>query len=269
MEDIFFVTKCEHKISNYSLDIKTDTRGDYYVTFPFDIICIKNLVFIREWSDEQKYLKSIESYQDLIPNIVLNKNTQQISGANNEIGITDYEFVNKHTIKFTPVAGHRQIDINPDLVPHHRYIIDMYADPKTCPRCAGSGFVRDINIDSSGKLRKVTGANKIKQRIIKALMTPLGSQPYNPTFGSELNSMVGKVITDTTRIVLQKTIVNCIDNLVAAQSIDLEPEERILSLQGITVDTPYEDKTIFTVKVVVLSETAERIDCSIGFNLGE
>lgn len=269
MEDLLFVTKCDHRISSHVLDIKTDTDGNNYVTFPFDIICIKNLIFIRSWNDEQLYLESIADYRDLAPYIITNKNTQQISGANNEIGITDYEFVGKNIIKFTPVAGHRQVDVDPNKVPKNIYLIDMYADPKNCPRCEGTGVVKDLNISSSGKLVKAVGKNKIKQRVWKALMTPLGAQPYDELFGSELNSMVGDVITDTTRIVLQKTIVNCINNLIKDQPEDLTDDERIYSLQGITIDTPEQDKTIFLVKVVVLSAAGEYIDCSIGFNLGE
>lgn len=265
MEDIFFVTKCDHRISNYELSIKTDSAGNNYVTFPFDIICIKNMVFIRTWNDEQKYLASIEDYRDLLPNIVTRSNSQQISGANTEIGITDYEFVDKHTIRFAPGA----VSTDSTLVPKPIYLIDMYADPKNCPRCEATGVVKDININQSGKLLKVTGRDKIKQRILKALMTPLGAQPYDATFGSELNSMVGNVINDTTRIVLQKTVVNCINNLIQNQPVDLEDDERILSLQGITIDTPTDDQTVFFVKVIVISYNGEYIDCSIGFNLGE
>lgn len=269
MEDLLFVTKCDHKISNYILDIKTDKEGYYYVEFPFDIICIKNMVFIRSWSDEQKYLASIDDYRDLAPYISINRSTQQISGANNEIGITDYIFVNKRIIKFTPVEGHRQIDLTPGKIPQNIYLIDMYADSGNCPRCEATGVVKDLNITSNGKLIKATGKNKIKQRVWKALMTPLGMQPYNQTFGSELNSMVGDVVSDTTRIVLQKTIVNCIDNLIKEQPADLDDSERIYSLQGITIDTPDQDKTAFLVKVIVLSADGEYIDCSIGFNLGD
>ena len=264
MEDIFFVTKCDHRISNYELDIKTDEHGDNYVTFPFDIICIKNMVYIRTWNDEQKYLASVQDYRDLATNIITPQNRQQISGANNEIGITDYIFVDKHTIKFAPGA----VVADSNLVPKPRYLIDMYADPKNCPRCEATGVIKDLSIDQRGRLVKVTGSDKIKQRILKALMTPLGAQPYDVTFGSELNSMVGNVITETTRIVLQKTIVSCIDNLIQNQPEDLDPEERILTLQGITIDTPTNDNTVFFVKVIVLSYNNEYIDCSIGFNLG-
>lgn len=265
MEDIFFVTKCNHRISNYELDIKTDDLGNNYVTFPFDIICIKNMVFIRTWNDEQKYLASIQDYRDLVPSIITKNNTQQISGANNEIGITDYVFVDKRTIRFSPGV----VTVDTDIVPKPRYIIDMYADSKNCPRCEATGVIKDLNIDQYGKLVKVTGKDKIKQRILKALMTPLGAQPYDPTFGSELNSMVGNIINETTRIVLQKTIVTCIDNLIQNQPVDLEDDERILTLQGITIDTPTEDQTVFFVKVIVISYNGEYIDCSIGFNLGE
>lgn len=266
MEDIFFVSRCDHRISNYELNIQADEHGDLYAELPFDIVCEKNMVYIRSWDAEQKYLESIEDYRDLPRTIITNRNGQKITGLNTEIGITAYNFVNKHLIKFDTGAP---IDINPDLVPKNTYLLDAYADPKHCPRCFGTDVIKDININKQGKLEKVQGKNKIKQRVLKALMTPLGAQPYNETFGSELNTMVGQAISETTRIVLQKTIINCVNNLILEQPEDLEPEERIRSILGITLDTPKTDVTVLYVKVVVLSDAGESVDCSIGFNLGE
>ena len=139
--------------------------------------------------------------------------------------------------------------------------------PDTCPRCNGTNVVKDIFITDSGNAKYVTEDNKIKQRVLKALMTPLGSSPYDVTFGSELNSLIGQPITENLRITLQKTIVNAVQNLIDNQDASLDSKERINAIQGITLDTPDEDKTLLYVTVIVSSDAGSLIDCSIGFDL--
>ena len=268
MEDILFVSKCNHKITNYELNlIKKD--DDYIAKLPCPIILDKRFIFIRSWEDQQRYIASLTDYTD-IQAIVVNRNTDApISGIINEIGITDYSFAGNDTLKFSKTGGVYPIDVEKNRIPPTKYLIDFIAVPKTCPRCLGTNIIKDINVNQWGKLTKVTGSDKIKQRVLKALMTPLGMSPYDETFGSELNNLVGDVINETTRIVLQKTIVNCIDNLITNQSSDLSPEERIQTIAGITLDTPDDEKTSLFVTVIVVSATGEYINCSIGFNLGD
>ena len=268
MEDILFISKCDHCIKNYELNIKEE-NGYFVAEFPCDVVLDKKNIFIRSWEDEQAYLESLTSYTDLTTGIRNLSANAPISGVNAEIGITDYEFIARNKIRFLPVEGHRTVNPDKNLVPKNKYLADFIADPKICPRCGATGVIKDLNINQSGRLTKVTGSQKIKQRVIKALITPLGMSPYNQAFGSELNTMVGDVITDTTRITLQKTIVNCIDNLIADQPAELNDDERILTIGGIMLDTPDEDKTVLYVKVIVVSAKGEYIDCSVGFNLGD
>ena len=269
MEDILFVTKCNHKIKNYKLHIVKESDGAYTAEFPCDIVMDKRYIFIRSWDTEQNYIDSVNSYTE-IPTTIKNTSTvAPVSGVSAEIGIQDYIFISNKKIQFTDTNGEYPVVVNDELVPQPEYLVDFVADPKTCPRCLGTGVVKDLNINNAGSLTKVTGGQKIKQRVLKALITPLGMSPYDNTFGSELNLMVGNVITDTTRITLQKTITNCIQNLIDNQPEDLDASETIQTIGGITLDTPTEDKTALYVQVIVISATGEYIDCSIGFDLGE
>lgn len=267
MEDIFFVTKCDHKITGYELKIKGEP-GNYYAVFPVPPVALKNRIYIRSWNDEQEYLKKAESYKT-VQSAIFNKNmSAPISGANAIIGITDYEFVDDVTIKFlTPSAGKPTVNPDPNIIPNNKYLVDFTAKPETCPRCNGTGVIKDLNINQSGSLEYVTGANKIKQQVLKTLMTPLGSSPYDVSYGSELNSLIGQVITDNVRITLQKTIQNAVQNLIDKQGTNLTDEERINAIQGITIDTPDTERTLLYVTVLVSSVAGELIDCSIGFDL--
>ena len=267
MEDIFFVTKCDHRVSNYELTIKEED-GEYVTTFPAPIIQQKNRIFIRSWDDEQKYIERASSYQTVQTPIKNKSINAPISGANASIGILNYKFIAPDKIQFAEaIPGRPTIHVDPAIVPPNKYLADFIFVPDTCPRCNGTNVVKDIFITDSGNAKYVTEDNKIKQRILKALMTPLGSSPYDVTFGSELNSLIGQPITENLRITLQKTIVNAVQNLIDNQDASLDSKERINAIQGITLDTPDEDKTLLYVTVIVSSDAGSLIDCSIGFDL--
>jgi hypothetical protein len=198
----------------------------------------------------------------------------QLVGPNALIGINDYIFVNETTILFglTPAPGKRQIDVTEGKIPAEKYLIDYTANPAGCCRCGGTGIVRDINIDNVGKAVYVTGKSKIKQRIIKCLLTTLGTSPYDVRFGSELQNLVGQSITDEIKITLQKTIVQAVTYLIQNQPAEYEDAEAIDCIKGITIGTlngadAIGSETVLLVKVVVISRAGETIDCSIDFNL--
>ena len=267
MEDVFFVTTCNHQIKNYELTI-TGTPGNYIAKFPVPPIQLKNRIYIRSWNDEQKYLKNITSYKDVQHPIYNTAIDAPVSGANAIIGITDYAFIADDTIKFLePTAGRPTVNPDPALVPQNKYLVDFTAIPEKCPRCNGTSVIKDINVDNTGRAVYVQDGEKIKQRVLKALMTPLGTSPYDVTFGSELDSLIGQTITESLRISMQKTIVNAVQNLIDNQATELTEKERINAIQGITIDTPDADLSTLYVKVLVSSVAGELIDCSIGFNL--
>ena len=260
MEDLFFVSKCPHKIQNYTLPVY-EHNGKYRAKFPCKVIPSKARIYIRTWNDEQKYIREHTS-GNVQPKLMSYSN---IIGANAVIGITNYEFVAKDEIEF----GDNVIDLSG--FPANIYLADFIADPKDCPRCGGQGIVKDITIDNYGRVVTVTGKNKIKQKVLKALMTPIGTSPFDETYGTELYDLVGRVITEDTRIVVQKLIVDCITYLIKNQGAELTTAERIKSLKGITLDVIQDESKlsarVLLVKVVVTNEDNEEIDCSINFNL--
>jgi len=273
MQDILMVTLCDHRIQNYQLKIDGKQRGEYTATFPVEPIQSRGAIFIRSWEDEQKYLKSLKSFEYAQSHIFYNGSGAQrwdtpISGANAKIGIGGFAFISPRTIKFDVLPGeYRTVDPNPDLVPQNIYLVDFYCDSKNCPRCGGKNFVVDLAVLDTGSFAYVTGRDKIKQRVVKALLQPIRSCVSDYSFGSELNYMVGKVITDDLRIVMQATISDAVRNLIQNQPEDYLPEERIYALTGITIEAAPFAADAFFVKVIVQSEAGETIDCSVAFKL--
>ena len=268
MQDIFFITKCDHRINNYELQIK-ESGSDLIAKFPCVPVRVKSNIFIRSWQDQQKYIAELASYKDAQSYILYQGDgaariDAPINGANAKIGITNYEFISEDTIKFLDTS---KINIDKNIVPRNKYLVDFTADPLTCPKCNGTLVIRDINIDQTGKAAYVEGKDKIKQRVVKALLTPLGSSRFDELFGSELNTLIGGTITDETRITIQTTITNAINNLIADQPTSYTDEETINAIEGMTIEQDPSDATKLYVKVSVSNEVGEIIDCAIGFNL--
>lgn len=274
MQDILMVTLCDHRIRNYELKIDGDKRGEYTARFPVTPIQSQGLIFIRSWEDEKRYLASLKSFKYAQSYMFYNGSgnvhwNTPVNGANKHIGIGGWAFIEPNVIKFDVLPGeYRTVDPNPELCPRNIYLVDFFVDPKHCPRCGGKNFVVDFALDDTGNLKYVTGKDKIKQRVVKALMQPIRSCVSDYQFGSELNLLVGRVITDDLRIIMETTIVNAITHLIQNQPEDYTPEERIASLSGITIEAAPNAVDAFFVKVIVVSDTGEEVDCSVAFKLG-
>jgi len=261
MYDIFFVSKCPHKIQNYTLTLYKH-NDTYRAKLPCEVIPNKALTYIRAWDAEQKYIREHNS-NNIQSKLVSTKN---IVGANAQIGIHDYDFVSPTEIEFHPGAINME-DLVPPVI-----LIDFTANPKDCPRCTGTSVIKDITIDNKGRAVLVTGVNKIKQRILKALMTPLGTSPFDETYGTELYSLVGTTIKEDTRIIIQKQIVDCVNYLITNQSANLTDEERIASMSGLSLDVIPSQNGAGTytllIHVKVKNAVGTEIDCAINFDLG-
>lgn len=272
MEDILFVSVCKHRIQNYKLHI-VERDGRYFAKLPTVPVRIPTLIYIRSWEDERNYIAATEDYKDLqsyaffnsLGNVSVNTPLQ---GANAKIGFTHYAFTAPDEIEFLKDENDEyEIDTRKGVLPTPVYLIDFTADPKYCPRCMGTSVVKDVFIDDTGKGRIITGKEKIKQQVIKALITPVGWDVADPEYGSELSSLVGRVVTDDVRIIMQTTIMNCVNHLINNQPPTYTDEETIRGLDGITIEELGNGNDAFAVKVIVTNALGEKIDCSVAFNL--
>ena len=275
MQDIFMLTLCDHKILNYKLNILGDKRGEYTAKFPFPPIQSPGYIYIRSWEDEQLYMKHLKSYTQANSyvtqnNLGVNKNSVIVTGPNKLIGIGGYAFIDDVTIKFDVLPGkYKTVHPEKDLVPQNVYLADFRCTTDNCPRCNGTGFVVDLAFDSTGNLQYVTGGNKIKQRVVKALLQPVGSCVSDQNFGSELQNMVGTYMSEEVSLGLQITVVSALQNLINSQPVYYTDEERIASVKGISVDSRDDYPGTFFIRVVVMSAAGEEIDCSVAFKIGE
>lgn len=280
MNDTLFVTVCNHKVQNYKLTIR-ERDGRYFAKLPAVPVRDTAKIFIRSWEDERNYIDSVSDYTDLKTYLNFDARyddkdidpaTEQLilHGPRAIIGIRNYAFVAEDEIEFLrDEHGKLPIEVDENIVPKPVYLIDFVCDEKYCPRCSGTRVIKDIFLYPSGITRQITGAEKIKQRVVKALITPLGWDLSDPNFGSELSSMVGKIITEDIHLVLQTTVMNCVRHLIEMQPNTYSDEETIVSLDSMSIEdlSNGNNNEAFAVKVIVTNRLGERIDCSVAFSL--
>lgn len=268
MKDAFFLSKCKHTIQDEELKI-TGTYPNYRARFAFPPIKDKRLIFIRAFNDQEEYLSSVLSYKDI--NIANNRNIN-LKGLQKTIGITSYNFIDDVTIEFYLEGNERPKnypDINSDLVPANRYFVDYVVDPGACPICNGKGVACDLQVNDLGRITMITGTEKLRQRVLKALLTQLGTQPYTPTFGSELDSLVGQpIVSDFSRMGINKTVSDCIYNLIKMQDAELPSSERIVKISDISIEYSAEKAPdIINVKVTVQNADGDEVAVYRSFSI--
>ena len=278
MQDIKYITKCTHRITSEELHIEPmrDSEnniisGVYFAETEFNIVPIKAQTFIRSYNAEQEYFNDSNvdytkylnySYKTL-PNTINYKNIP-VAGLIAAIGITNYSFDGKKGIIFGTRDNPSEIDINPEIIPANRYFIDYYVDPATCPLCSGKGYVQDIGYNDLGEIEKVDGHQKLIQRVLKTLLTKLGTSPEDANYGSQLSSFIGSNIDVALTISMQKVIYEAVQYLIQLQGgLSLTAEETCTGVYSIDVNTEKQQDGILDLTIVVLDGNGEKVSCSV------
>lgn len=125
----------------------------------------------------------------------------------------------------------------------------------------------DISINPDGTVKTVRDNEKLKQDIIKAILTPLGSNPFHQWYGSTLSERtIGQALdAGHTEAETQRAIHNTLTNLVALQKAQartqfVSPGETIASIQNITVLRNKVDPRQFQVIVSVLTKQLTTVE---------
>ncbi|MCK9428825.1 MAG: hypothetical protein M0R17_02290 [Candidatus Omnitrophica bacterium] len=102
------------------------------------------------------------------------------------------------------------------------YVLD------TCPKCLGSGYIGEFQIDNSGNLVTIYNQDSLSQQVIKILKENKRSTGY----GFDYSLMRG-VIDTTTTLVVYREIVRCISYLSTLQQEEKAKGNKISSNEEI------------------------------------
>jgi hypothetical protein len=122
----------------------------------------------------------------------------------------------------------------------------------------------------NGDLRQCVDSEKLIQDLLKVCLTPVGSDPVNPWYGSYVSrSLIGNPMGSSITIQLcQSQLQSAIENLMALQKVQIKSgqpvtaDELIGSISSIMVNQNISDPRIFSVTVNVISKGFKPISTS-------
>ena len=128
----------------------------------------------------------------------------------------------------------------------------------------------DIRLDQSGSVLTVTGNAKLKQDIVKILLTELGDNKFHPGYGSYVGSMQIGHYADEKLVSLDiessaRTAIKNIMSLQRAQSRrqTLSPGEIIVDILNVSVTRDETDPRMYNVYVSVLTQELTEVSSNI------
>lgn len=125
----------------------------------------------------------------------------------------------------------------------------------------------DIVIDPNGSLSTVFGNSKIRQDIIKILLTRNGENRFHPRYGSDLGALkIGEVSDEKMmELDLQRSVEDAIKYLMSLQSYQskkqvLSSGEIISAIRGISSDRDSEDPRLYNIYISVLTQKLDIVE---------
>jgi phage baseplate assembly protein W len=255
MIDMQLQNQCDHKI--YELITISGVSPNYYTYLENIPNKTRNGVYVGCYTTDT----DLESFALQGFNVV--------GGSNSLVGITNWEFDDNEPTKinFPYNAEIPSVDGNKDILPKLMYVMSYYTTIANCPKCNGTGIVSDIAFDNVGKLKTVTGYGKVKQQLLKILLTVIGDNLYDSDYGSQINNSIGQKFTTYTSANIQYSIYKAVQHLMKIQQENnLPANETIAELSNITVE-PTSDPRKLKLSINVITADAQEVSSGLTFNL--
>jgi phage baseplate assembly protein W len=121
-----------------------------------------------------------------------------------------------------------------------------------------------------GELQTVTDSQKLIQDILKILLTEVGADPLQPSYGSYLSrSVIGNALQNGSIVQIAKSQINtCLVNLQQLQQLQVKSmqkvsaDEQLAAITGISVTRSSFDPRLFNIKVSGLTKGYQPISTS-------
>jgi hypothetical protein len=124
----------------------------------------------------------------------------------------------------------------------------------------------DISIARNGIISIVTGNAKLRQDIIKIMLTELGSNKYHPSYGSATGSLqIGSVLdSEMMELDLVSSAEQAIRKIMSMQRAQakrqfLSSSEVILDIVNVSIDRDFADPRLYNINISVLTEKLDKV----------
>lgn len=250
MFDLKLQRTCDHTILDETATIN-GLSPNYFSILKYQCDGASNFIVIREFSATEG-LSNFVYIRDGFTNWNLSTDKTQINW--NTLGMAG------------GVSGF--VDASSHISPTQQYLVNYRVHPDLCPICFNNlGLAKDIDFNLNGSLLEVTGTNKVKQLIFKALLTELESNSVLPNYGSTISASIGQKYDVMTEFRLHNSIERAVRFLIDEQQnqVNLPLDETILNVSSIRLAQDVFDPRI--IRVTVEIQVADFTRTQIGFSL--
>ena len=170
-----------------------------------------------------------------------------------------------------PVPSRRIKFLRP-LVGNPTIKVTYAAPSERCPRCGGTYVENDYRFDIQGDMTLIEDENLLYQACLKAILTVLGSNPYHPSYGSEVTTRIGAKAITPTQTLVRLDIQNALEKVKSLQAAQskyqvVSPEERLYTVNDVQVQIDPNDPTTFRAQVTVRNASNRLVALSIVFTV--
>lgn len=132
----------------------------------------------------------------------------------------------------------------------------------------------DIALNGDGSITTVVGNNKLRQDILKILLTDLGSNKYHKKYGSYIGRLnIGDIVDE--RLIsldLERSAMNAVRNLMALQKAqsrrqDLSSGEIIIDINNVAVERDELDPRLYNISVSVMTREITDLTTSLSVRI--
>ena len=124
----------------------------------------------------------------------------------------------------------------------------------------------NIKIERDGSIKTVSGNAKLRQDIVKILLTDLGDNKFHPKYGSSVGALQIGHYADNTLMSLdiESSARNAVETLIALQRSQakrqaLTPGEIIIDILNVRVDRDDADPRMYNIFISVLTQELTEI----------
>jgi phage baseplate assembly protein W len=132
----------------------------------------------------------------------------------------------------------------------------------------------DIKINRDGSMKTVFGNSKLRQDIMKILLTELGDNKFHPKYGSHIGSLKIGHVADAKLISLdlESSARTAIGNLISLQRTQsrrqgVTPGEIIIDILKVSVTRDQVDPRLYNIFVSVLTQKLTEVTSSVAVRI--
>lgn len=124
----------------------------------------------------------------------------------------------------------------------------------------------DLTLGADGDVGKVRNTSKLVQDVLKGIHTPIGSNPYLPSYGNPLTfKNIGEILqSDFMESRVENDIIKTIETLQSMQRNQelvqlVTPEEKIKGISEVVVVQDSQDPRQFNISIKVLTGALDNV----------